>query len=244
MSNSSPLLWIGGTGGSGTRAVVAALAAVGVFPGRELNDSLDALPMAALYDRHLASYLAGAGFDPALWRADLAGALARHMAGVSADTPCLVKNPRAVFMPDLLLDAVPASRFLQVVRNGVAMAFSANQRQLLLHGRATLGSGFDGESLAAQSLRLWSAVNLRGHDVARRYPGRCALVRYEDFCARPAQELARVGAELGLALDLARLDSTAIAPSHRALPDDWRAQLGDALAAARPALATFGYHPC
>lgn len=241
MSNAAPLLWIGATGGSGTRALVAALAALGVFPGRDLNDSRDALPMTAVYDRHLPAYLAGANFDLAAWRADLAAALSRHAAGLAPDVPCLVKNPRAIFMPDLLLDAVPASRFLQVVRNGVAMAFSANQRQLQQHGRAMLGSAWVGESPAAQSLRLWSLVNLRGREVARRYPGRCALVRYEDFCARPAQELARIGAELDIALDLARLDPTGIAPSSRPLPEDWRAQLGDALAAARPALAAFGY---
>ena len=239
-----PLLWIGASGGSGTRALVAALAAAGVFPGRDLNDSLDALPMAAVYDRHLAGYLAGEGFDEAAWRVDLAAALARHTADTPKDMPCLVKNPRAIFMLDLLLDAMPASRFLQVVRNGLSMAFSSNQRQLLLHGRAMLGGDFDRESPAAQSLRLWSAVNLRARDRARHYPGRCALIRYEDFCARPAQELARVGAELGIALDLVRIDQARITPSHRALPDDWCEQLGDAFAVARPALATFGYHPC
>lgn len=127
MSNSSPLLWIGATGGSGTRALVAALAAAGVFPGRDLNDSLDALPMAAVYDRHLAGYLAGEGFDEAAWRVDLAAALAQPRQ-FPRGYALSGKNPRAIFMLDLLLDAMPASRFLQVVRNGLSMAFSANQR--------------------------------------------------------------------------------------------------------------------
>ena len=56
-------LWIGGIGGSGTRAVVAALAAAGMFPGACLNESLDSLPMAAVHDRLLPDYLAGSAID-------------------------------------------------------------------------------------------------------------------------------------------------------------------------------------
>ncbi|MBK6960443.1 MAG: hypothetical protein IPH23_04170 [Gammaproteobacteria bacterium] len=244
MSNSSPLLWIGATGGSGTRALVAALAAAGVFPGRDLNDSLDALPMAAVYDRHLAGYLAGEGFDEAAWRVDLAAALARHAAGYAQGYALSgEESPRCFYARS------PA-------RCDARQQISSGGTQWPLHGVFRQSTsvaaarprnawrGFDSESLAAQSLRLWSAVNLRGRDRARRYPGRCALIRYEDFCARPAQELARVGAELGLALDLVRIDQAGITPSHRALPDDWCEQLGDAFAVARPALATFGYHPC
>lgn len=236
------LLWIGGTGGSGTRAVAAALMAAGMFPGACLNESLDSLPMAAVYDRMLTDHLAGRGSDPAAWRSALAGALAAHCRGAPPGAPVLVKNPRSVLALELLLAAVPSSRFLHVVRNGLDMAFSSNQRQSTLYGELLLGLAAAGTT-AARSLRLWCAVNRRAMELAGRYPGRCALLRYEDLCARPRPEVARIGAELGLALDPAGIEVDALRPARRVLPEDWRHQLGDALAEAVPVLAGFGY-PC
>lgn len=237
------LLWVGGTGGSGTRAVVAALAAAGMFPGACLNESLDSLPMAAVYDRMLADHLAGRGSDPAAWHAALADALAAHCRGAPPAAPVLVKNPRSVLAVEPLLAAVPGSRFLHVVRNGLDMAFSSNRRQSMLYGELLLGPAAPGTTAAARALRLWCAVNRRAVAIAGRHPGRCALLRYEDLCARPRQEVARIGAELGLALDPAGIDLGALRPAHRALPEAWRQQLGDALAEAAPVLAGFGY-PC
>lgn len=237
------LLWIGGTGGSGTRAVAAALTAAGMFPGASLNESLDSLPMAGVYDRMLADHLAGRGIAPAVWRAALAGALAEHCRGTPPGAPVLVKNPRSVLAMELLLAAEPGSRFLHVVRNGLDMAFSSNQRQLTLYGGLLLGPAGPDATAAARALRLWCVVNRRAMELASRYPGRCALLRYEDLCARPRQEAARIGAALGLALDFAGIDPGGQRPARRALPEGWRQQLGDALTEAAPVLAGFGY-PC
>lgn len=237
------LLWIGGTGGSGTRAVAAALAAAGMFPGACLNESLDSLPMAAVYDLMLTDHLAGRGIAPAAWRSALTGALAEHCRGAPPGMPVLVKNPRSVLAAELLLAAEPGSRFLHVVRNGLDMAFSSNQRQSMLYGELLLGPAGPDATVAARALRLWSAVNRRAMAIAQNHPGRCALLRYEDLCARPRPEVARIGAELGLVLDPAGVDAGALRPAHRPLPEDWRHQLGDALAEAEPVLAGFGY-PC
>ena len=236
-------LWIGGIGGSGTRAVVAALAAAGMFPGACLNESLDSLPMAAVHDRLLPDYLAGSAIDIARWRVALADALAEHCRGALPGAPILVKNPRSVLAVEPLLAAVPGSSFLQIVRNGLDMAFSSNQRQSILYGELLLGPSAVGMTAVARSLRLWCAVNLRAMEIADRYPGRCALLRYEDLCARPRQEVARIASQLGLALDPAGVDPCAFRSVHRVLPGDWRQQLGDALVEAAPVLNGYGY-PC
>lgn len=236
----APLLWVGGTGGSGTRAVVAALAAAGFFPGASLNASGDSLPMVAVYDLVVSAHLAGRGPDGANWRSALDKALAEHCVGAPPDAPVVVKNPRAILIVELLL-AFPGSRFVQVIRNGIDMAFSSNQRQLALYGDLLLGAPAPGETMAARSLRLWCAVNRRAAEIAGRYPGRCALLRYEDLCVRPRPEVARIGAELGLVLDPAGVDADGLRPVHRVLPENWRQQLGDSLAEAAPELAGFGY---
>lgn len=237
------LLWIGGTGGSGTRAVAGVLAAAGMFPGACLNEALDSLPMADVYDRMLADHLAGRGVAPATWSAALTRALSAHCQGAPPRAPVLVKNPRSVLVMELLLAVVPGTRFLHVVRNGLEMAFSSNQRQLMLYGESLLGPAEPGTTAAARSLRLWCAANRRALEIARNHPGRCTLLRYEDLCARPRQEVARIAVELGLVLDSAGVDADGLRPVRRTLPDDWRQQLGAALAEAAPVLSGFGY-PC
>lgn len=238
----APLLWVGGTGGSGTRAVAAALAAAGLFPGASLNASGDSLPMVAVHDLVVAAHLAGRGPDGANWRSALDKALAQHCVGAPPDAPVVVKNPRAILIMELLL-AFPGSRFVQVIRNGIDMAFSSNQRQLALYGDLLLGGAARGETMAARSLRLWCAVNRRAREIAGHHPGRCALLRYEDLCARPVQEISRLGAELAIRLAADRVDPSGIQVVPRVLPDDWRDQLGGALVEAAPVLASFGY-PC
>ncbi|MGE3297445.1 MAG: sulfotransferase [Porticoccaceae bacterium] len=241
MSKAHFLLWIGGSGGSGTRALAAVLTRAGLSPGTVLNEALDSLPMAALYDRHLAAYVSGQGFDAARWRLELTAALDRHIDG--QPSPWLVKNPRAVLALPALLDGVPGSRFLLLVRNGIDMAFSANQRQLGLYGDLLLGPAAAGESPAGRALRLWAAVNLRARDIVDRHPGRCATLRYEDLCAQPVAAIARIGGELGIPLAREHFECEDIMPASRTRPADWREQLGAALAQAAPALTAFGY-PC
>lgn len=236
-----PLLWIGGTGGSGTRAVLAALAAAGVYSGANLNASGDSLPMVAVYDLLTSAQLTGRSPADAHWRGALDRALAEHCVGAPPEAPVAVKNPRAILVMDLLLQALPGSCFVQVIRNGIDMAFSANQRQLALYGELLLGGAAPGETRAARSLRLWALVNRRAREIAGAYPGRCALLRYEDLCAQPVQEISRLGAELALLLEADRLDPSAIRGVSRALPRDWRDQLGSALAMAAPVLESFGY---
>jgi hypothetical protein len=53
----------------------------------------------------------------------------------------------------------------------------------------------------------WTLVNLACELIARAFPGRVVRVRFEDLCARPADELDRIGRAFGL--DLAELRSKA-----------------------------------
>ncbi len=69
------------------------------------------------------------------------------------------------------------------------MAVGSNQNQARMWGDA-LGAPFDGS--ASSSLRFWCAAQRRVFGLAAAMPGRFMWVRFEDLCAEPERELARV----------------------------------------------------
>src|SRR5581483_10191206 len=151
------------------------------------------------------------------------------------------KEPRSIYLLQLLADELPGLRFLHVVRDGRDMAYSENQVQLRKHGRAVLG---DAEGGPSRSIALWSAVNLRAADLGERVLGnRYLRVRFEDLCAEPAATTAAV-------LDFFSLagDAAAIARDEVAAPQTlgrWRTRPPEEVAElereAAEALRRFGY---
>jgi len=229
---------VGATGGSGTRVVARIVMRGGMFLGDDRNRSEDALDFGAFADRWVSAYEAGR--RPAELVAELRALVARqHEAARGA--PWGWKEPRSIYLLQLLADELPGLRFLHVVRDGRDMAYSENQVQLRKHGRAVLG---DAEGGPSRSIALWSAVNLRAADLGERVLGnRYLRVRFEDLCAEPAATTAAV-------LDFFSLagDAAAIARDEVAAPQTlgrWRTRPPEEVAElereAAEALRRFGY---
>jgi hypothetical protein len=108
------------------------------------------------------------------------------------------KNPRSIFLLPVLDQLIPRLRYVHVVRDGLAMASSANQAQLAKHGSVVLPDFARGLPDAQRSLVLWAMVNAAAADYGTTMEARYLRLRYEDMCADPASATARLAALLEL----------------------------------------------
>lgn len=99
------------------------------------------------------------------------------------------KEPNTHVVLDRLSVALPRMRYVHVVRSGLDMALSDNQNQARLWG-PSFGVPYDGT--AESSLRFWCEAQRRVLRAAEAMPGRFLWLRFEDLCASPEQELARL----------------------------------------------------
>jgi hypothetical protein len=79
----------------------------------------------------------------------------------------------------------PDARFVVLVRDGRDVALSVMKVPF-------------GANNVWAAARSWAGAIRHGREAARRYPGRVLTLRYEDLVARPAEEVPRVCAFLGL----------------------------------------------
>lgn len=234
-----------GTGGSGTRAVADYLIHGGLFMGRELNESLDSLPFAAMLASITGDWLDAlngdeAAFCPTRFVRAWQAAQLQHLSGFEG-TNWGTKNPSMILVIDAIYRLIPSVRVLHVLRDGVEMAFSSNQRQLLLYGEKVLGQNHAGESQEVRSLRFWRWANSRAASIGEAHPAQYARICYERFCQEPVREMQRVASELGLALDHASVEPQLYRRSTRRVDDSQRALLNPLAEEVRPLLASFGY---
>ena len=234
-----------GTGGSGTRAIADYLIRSGLFMGSDLNESLDSMPFARLLSRFIGDWLDsrngdGASFSPTDFMSAWQATELEHRAGCEG-AHWGTKNPSMILIIDLLYQLIPSVRVLHVLRDGVEMAFSSNQRQLVLYGDRVLGPNLADESDEVRSLRFWQWANSRAAKTGEAHPGRYARVRYEQFCLDPVGEMQRISAELDLGLDHASVEPQLYQRSSRQVDASQRAQLGALAEEVRPLLASFGY---
>jgi Sulfotransferase family len=198
---------IGGSGGSGTRAVARFLTAIGVQMGEYLNSSADALAFVATLDaliNPILEHTRSLDYDPNCLPADLA-ACAVEMIHSAADIHCATsvrdgrwgfKNPRHMFLLPILNRAFPEFVFVHVLRDGRDMLFSENQNQRRRYYWDLFGRPDDITPEA--SAAFWSSVNLQAAAYgARVLKSRYMLLRLEDFCGE-----ARLDYALGLAQKL------------------------------------------
>lgn len=112
------------------------------------------------------------------------------------------KEPNTHMVLEPLLELQPGLRYVHVMRNGLDMAFSANQNQLRIWGPRALGPRFDTSPRA--SLAFWRWAQERVFALAARYPGRVLVLDFDRLCRAPVDELARLTSSLGLSSDRAR----------------------------------------
>ncbi len=189
-------VFIGGTGGSGTRVVVSLAEHAGYFIGTNLHRSLDSLDMDRFCDVWLHQHLAAAGSilsskKQAAMDQDLDRALIWHRSAIpAADAPWALKHPRTVLLLPYLHARHPGMKFIHVIRDGRDMAFSHNTRQSDLYGDLVVPHADVGQSSAEKSMRFWAHSNLQTKrfaetTLAKRY----LRIRLEDLCADPETEI-------------------------------------------------------
>jgi hypothetical protein len=197
-----PPLFIGGTGGSGTRVVARIAELAGVFMGTYLNHAYDALPTIRRYSEKWNEYVGAKGatltqVQQRLMNQDLGAALIKHRARIPHPmSPWGVKNPRFIFFLSHLHHCFPELKFIHVIRDGRDMAFAERQYQLEGVGGLYLDdlkTRLCGAPAPVRSIALWSQVNLEtarfGEGILG---GRYLRIRLEDLCASPAPLIQKI----------------------------------------------------
>lgn len=163
---------IGATGGSGTRVLARILRHASTFLGTHLNVSDDSLFFGAYSDRWIDRFMGGAtllrtnGVRTAMAR-DLDVTVTKHLASLLAEGPGSCwrawgwKEPRSIFLLPFFDTHFPALKFLHLIRDGRDMAYSLNQNQLSIHGRALLTRKERSREQPLQSMTLWARLNSR-----------------------------------------------------------------------------------
>ncbi|MGH9196644.1 MAG: sulfotransferase, partial [Acidimicrobiia bacterium] len=112
--------------------------------------------------------------------------------GEAADADMVIDSSKQA-QDAALLHLVPGIDpfFLHLVRDPRAVAFSRsrNTEDFRERGMASTGS--------FTSARNWLLANVGAELVRRRNPGRCVIVRYEDFAAHPREVVKRVVSMFG-----------------------------------------------
>jgi hypothetical protein len=233
---------IGGTGGSGTRAVAALFREAGWFMGTERNESEDAMPI-ALFDWRWGPGYVATGVVNEDMRLAFEAALEQHLG--TADPPPERwgwKHPHSYLLLPFLGARFADLRFVHVIRDGRDMALSANQQQLAHYGAAALGP--DSGTGPVEAVRFWAWANARAAGHGEQLGDRYLHVRLEDLCADPQGGAERILAFGGhVPENVAALAAAAVrAPASLGR---WRtapAELIDELEqAAGETLAEFGY---
>jgi hypothetical protein len=245
---------IGGSGGSGTRAVTRFLTAIGVQMGEYLNSSADALAFVDTLDAVINPILENTrslDYNPNCLPVELA-ARAVEMIHSAAEIHCArsvregrwgFKNPRHMFLLPILNRTFPEFIFVHVLRDGRDMLFSENRNQLRKHYRDLFDRPDDGTSEG--SAAFWSTVNLQAATYgARVLKSRYMLLRLEDFCGEARQDY---GLELAQKLGLDKCRAVAHLDIFRAPASfgHWRARAEELPALTgifSTALAHFGYY--
>jgi hypothetical protein len=94
------------------------------------------------------------------------------------------KEPNTHIVIDRLLEAMPSLRYVHVIRNGLDMAYSLNQNQVLLWGKPLFGlpeAGVD----PGLSLVFWCRSHERLLAIRAAWPGRVLFVNYDSLCLEP-----------------------------------------------------------
>ncbi|HEY5410285.1 MAG TPA: sulfotransferase [Caulobacteraceae bacterium] len=209
-----PPVVIGGVGGSGTRVIAQMLIALGVFMGDRLNESNDNLRYGSYSGRILARLKAAAAgcsarmpaahsdyafdFDAATLgfvEAQVRSFVTEmHVAWRTQATPHAEwgwKVPGMFHLLGPLSTVLGRFKYVHVIRNGLDMAFSANQNQVLNWGWRFNVSAM-GSSDPGKSLRYWARANRQAVIDADRYKVDLFVLNYDLFCAAPRAGIGRL----------------------------------------------------
>lgn len=227
VTSEAPILFIGGLGGSGTRAVAGTMMALGYYAGGCLNGANDNLIFTELFKRPdwirggatpkaidhrlgLFEQVMREGVDatsmlrwPALRR--FRGEQGRGLAGKPGAVGWMTKEPNCHLFVEPILERWPTALFVYVTRHPLDMAYSDNKGQL---GNWSWLFDLDPDGFAAPEaaqLEYWIRTQRRLDDLLQRHESRIYPLNFDAFAVDPISHVAALAAQLGLAPDEAAL---------------------------------------
>ncbi len=93
------------------------------------------------------------------------------------------KEPNTHIVIDRLLKVTPTIKYVHVVRNGLDMAYSANQNQLQLWGPHFIGK--ECEVSPYYSLRYWCVVHKRVLTLGKSMGSHFLFLNFDQLCQNP-----------------------------------------------------------
>ncbi|BCB06062.1 sulfotransferase family protein [Bacillus sp. KH172YL63] len=193
---------IGGVGGSGTRVVTEIVKQLGYFMGDDTNFANDNILFAHYFFKQ-EWYKEFARIEEASFYQSLIEFEDAEMKSVADASESYIgwgwKNPPTHIYLDYLSHHFPHLKYILVIRNGLDMAYSANQNQLHHLGSFFSVSLPDDESLHPKaSLEYWIKANERAIQIGRSLLGkRFYILRYEELCENPEKEITKLIKFLG-----------------------------------------------
>ncbi len=109
---------------------------------------------------------------------------------VTCKTPWGWKEPNTHLLILPLKRVVPSLKYVHVTRNGLDLAFSANQNQLRLWGPHIIGPACEVSPFYA--LRYWRMVEERVESIADQLGPDFLLLNFDKLCVTPEPELSRL----------------------------------------------------
>ena len=106
------------------------------------------------------------------------------------------KEPNTVMVLPYLLHALPALKYIHVLRDGRDMAFSSNKNQLRLWGGQILGRTIDPDS-PQDAFDYWCTVHEGLLGLQERHGSRVLLIKLESLVASPKESLDKLLPFLG-----------------------------------------------
>ena len=236
LSNHAAPIAIGGIGGSGTRLIAEILIRLGIYMGEDINPARDNLWFTLLFKRVelldmpddqfkelITIFRVGMTRSRPLATPEIEllyniastnewlGQRARSLASIqeAPDQPKVWgwKEPNTHIVIRRLLRFMPDIKYIHVMRNGLDMAYSANQQQLKLWGPHFIGP--ECQSTPYYSLRYWHIINQRILELKHVMGTNCLLFSYDQFCHAPRAELEKLANFLGITLSREQIESFA-----------------------------------
>jgi hypothetical protein len=188
-----PIVFIGGMGGSGTRAVARAVENLGYFAG-STNYAHDELVFKRLFmrpewlrkgpgEKRIIARLKR--FEEIITR----GPPRDPKDGMEAAAGWMTKLPSSHFYVEQILKCWPQAVFIYVTRHPLDMAFSGNTFQVRNWGWYFFVDVGQFASLPAAQLEYWIRSEKRLSWLLRQHPGRIQPLRFDDFARDPVAEL-------------------------------------------------------
>jgi len=204
-----PPIFIGGTGGSGTRLIVSILNQFNVFTGRKNYKSQDSVYFDQFCNRHLLQHLSALHSGDTDKRSvtkrvaierHLLRAVSDHSHGIP-DTNNLwsLKHPRTILILPLLHQIFPNMRYIHLIRDGRDMCFAPNTNQADFYGDIILGRDHQRLQGIKRLMRFWSVTN---HDASlfgqSQLNSNYYQLKFEDLCMNPELEIRKLLQVLGI----------------------------------------------